>query len=77
MTTPQFDAEGLFTDDYLYFFADHLEERSDAETDLIWRLLELQPAWRSWTWPVATAGSPTGWPGGLPGHRPGLHGALP
>ena len=43
MTTPQFDAEGLFTDDYLYFFADHLEERSDAETDLIWRLLELQP----------------------------------
>ena len=43
MTTPQFDAEGLFGDDYLYFFAGHLEERSDAETDLIWRLLELQP----------------------------------
>lgn len=43
MTQPQFDAEGLFTDDYLYFFADHLEERSDAETDLIWRLLGLRP----------------------------------
>jgi SAM-dependent methyltransferase len=43
MTTPQFDAEGLFGDDYLYFFAGHLEERGDAETDLIWRLLELQP----------------------------------
>jgi hypothetical protein len=26
MTTPQFDAEGLFGDDYLYFFAGHLEE---------------------------------------------------
>ena len=43
MTQPQFDAEGLFTDDYLYFFADHLEERSDAEADLIWRLLGLEP----------------------------------
>jgi SAM-dependent methyltransferase len=43
MNTHQFDAEGLFGDDYLYFFASHLEERSDAETDLIWRLLGLQP----------------------------------
>jgi len=31
MTTPLFDAEGLFTDDNLYFFADHLEERSGAK----------------------------------------------
>ena len=43
MTDPQFDAEGLFDDDYLYFFADALDERSDTETDLIWRLLDLRP----------------------------------
>jgi SAM-dependent methyltransferase len=43
MTTPEFDAEAFFGDDYLYFFADDLEERSDAETDLIWQLLALRP----------------------------------
>jgi cyclopropane fatty-acyl-phospholipid synthase-like methyltransferase len=43
LTTPHFDAENVFGDDYLYFFAGHLEERNYAETDLIWRLLELRP----------------------------------
>ena len=43
MTEPVFDAEGLFTDDYLYFFAGQLEERGDADTDLIWQLLDLRP----------------------------------
>lgn len=43
MTDPQFDTEAVFDDDYLYFFADALDERSDAETDLIWRLLGLRP----------------------------------
>jgi SAM-dependent methyltransferase len=44
MSVPEFDAQGVFDDDYLYFFADGLAERSDAETDLIWRLLDLQPS---------------------------------
>lgn len=41
---PAFDTEGLFDDDYLYFFAtrDPGGELSDAETDLIWRLLSLE-----------------------------------
>ena len=43
MTEPVFDTEGVFDEDYLYFFADGLEERSDAETDLIWSLLGLRP----------------------------------
>jgi hypothetical protein len=43
MTESAFDAGGLFDDDYLYFFANPLEERSGAETDLIWNLLDLQP----------------------------------
>lgn len=42
MSEPGFDAEGLFDADYLYFFAERLEERSDAETDLIWRLAGLE-----------------------------------
>ena len=42
---PAFDTEGLFDDDYLYFYAtrDPGRELSDAETELIWRLLELEP----------------------------------
>ncbi|GAA2833368.1 SAM-dependent methyltransferase [Nonomuraea rubra] len=43
MSEPTFDAENLFDDDYLYFFADHLDARSDAEADLVWRLLDLRP----------------------------------
>ncbi len=43
MTDPKFDADGVFDDDYLDLFYGPLEERSDAETDLVWRLLDLQP----------------------------------
>lgn len=45
MTQPDFDAENLFDEDYLYFYAarDPGGTRSDAETNLIWRLLELEP----------------------------------
>ncbi|MCO5974004.1 SAM-dependent methyltransferase [Actinoallomurus soli] len=43
MTDQAFDADGLFDDDYLRFFAEPLEERADVETDLIWRLLDLEP----------------------------------
>jgi len=43
MTDPAFDAEGLFDDDYLYFFGEVLDERGDTETDLIWNLLGLEP----------------------------------
>jgi SAM-dependent methyltransferase len=39
----EFDAHGLFDEDYLLLFADALDERAEAETDLIWRLLELEP----------------------------------
>jgi len=41
---PAFDAEALFDEDYLYFYADTLlDTRSDAETDLISRLLDIEP----------------------------------
>ncbi|GAA4608024.1 class I SAM-dependent methyltransferase [Actinoallomurus liliacearum] len=43
MTEQDFDADGLFDDDYLHFFAEPLDDRADAETDLIWRLLDLEP----------------------------------
>jgi SAM-dependent methyltransferase len=40
---PGFDTGGLFDQDYLYFYAGVLgEERSEAETELLWRLLELE-----------------------------------
>ena len=36
--------EQLFDEDYLYFYEDFLsDEQSDTETELIWRLLELEP----------------------------------
>jgi len=38
------DREQLFDEDYLYFYEDLLtDEQSDTETELIWRLLELEP----------------------------------
>ncbi|HUB40901.1 MAG TPA: class I SAM-dependent methyltransferase [Streptosporangiaceae bacterium] len=43
MSAPEFDAKGVFDDDYLYFFADGLAERSAAEAHLIWHLLDLEP----------------------------------
>jgi SAM-dependent methyltransferase len=47
MGEPVFDTEGLFDEDYLYFYEEMLADaRSDAETELIWRLLDLQPGMR-------------------------------
>jgi SAM-dependent methyltransferase len=47
MDEPAFDVEGLFDEDYLYFYESVLsDDRSDAEADLIWRLLDLQPGMR-------------------------------
>jgi cyclopropane fatty-acyl-phospholipid synthase-like methyltransferase len=43
VTTPRFDHHAIFDEDYLYFYAEVLDERADAEADLIWRLLELEP----------------------------------
>ncbi|MCM3922691.1 class I SAM-dependent methyltransferase [Frankia sp. AiPs1] len=42
--TSTFDAQSLFDEDYLYFYATRLADpRSDAQTQLIWELLELEP----------------------------------
>ena len=43
MTEPAFDVEGMFDEDYLYFYAGLLDARGDAEAGLIWRLLEVEP----------------------------------
>lgn len=44
MDQPAFDTEGLFDEDYLYFYEVMLsDERSDAEAGLLWSLLELEP----------------------------------
>jgi SAM-dependent methyltransferase len=43
MTDPAFDADGLFDEDYLHFYVEQLEGPADAEVDLFWRLLELEP----------------------------------
>jgi SAM-dependent methyltransferase len=43
MTDPVFDFEEMFDEDYLYFYGPLLEASRDADTDLICRLLELQP----------------------------------
>ena len=43
MDEPSFDI-GLFDQDYLHFYAGALgDERSDADSELLCRLLELQP----------------------------------
>jgi SAM-dependent methyltransferase len=42
--TPQFDFQGLFGEDYHYFYEESLSaERTQRETDAIWKLLELEP----------------------------------
>jgi SAM-dependent methyltransferase len=42
-----FDATLVFDEDYLYFYTGMLTDaRSDAEADLIWRLLDLEPGMR-------------------------------
>jgi SAM-dependent methyltransferase len=44
MAEPAFDVEGVFDEDYLYFYADRLTDaQSDAETELIVRLLDPEP----------------------------------
>jgi len=40
---PVFDVSEVFDDDYLYFYEPRLAEVSDADAELIWRLLELEP----------------------------------
>jgi SAM-dependent methyltransferase len=47
MDQPAFDTEALFDEHYLYFYEPLLSDaRSNAETELIWRLLELEPGMR-------------------------------
>lgn len=47
MEHPAFDTEALFDQDYLYFYAPVLTaEHSDAQTEQIWRLLQLRPGMR-------------------------------
>lgn len=36
-----FDFDAMFDEDYLFFYAPLLEQRSDADAELIWRLLDL------------------------------------
>ena len=44
MDEPRFDVDDVFDEDYLYFYAEFLDdERSDREVELLWRLLELEP----------------------------------
>jgi SAM-dependent methyltransferase len=41
---PTFDREAAFDDDYLYFYAELLTpERTAADVELVWKLLELEP----------------------------------
>jgi SAM-dependent methyltransferase len=40
---PPFDFDEVFDDDYLYFYEPALSGVSDAEAELIWRLLDLEP----------------------------------
>lgn len=40
---PEFDAEGLFDDDYLHFYGELLASRTEAEAELIPDLLDLAP----------------------------------
>lgn len=43
MKDPVSDDAALFDDDYLYFFAERLEQVSQVDTDSVWKLLELRP----------------------------------
>lgn len=41
---PTFDREAAFDGDYLYFYAERLSpEQTEADVELVWRLLELEP----------------------------------
>ena len=44
MSDPSFDTQDLFDQDYLYFYEELVaDERTDAEVEVLWRLLELSP----------------------------------
>ena len=43
MTGPVFEFSEVFDEDYLYFYGLQLEAVSDAQTETVWRLLELEP----------------------------------
>ncbi len=44
MAEPIFDREAAFDEDYLYFYAERLSpEETEADVELIWKLLELEP----------------------------------
>lgn len=44
MGETEFDTDGVFDEDYLHFYGGLLtDERSDADTELIWRLLDVEP----------------------------------
>lgn len=45
MTGDAFDVDSVFDEDYLYFYAarDEGGERSEADAELLWRLLKLEP----------------------------------
>jgi 16S rRNA G1207 methylase RsmC len=60
---PSFDAQGLFDQGCLHFYAGALgDERSDADTELLCRLLELQPGMEVLDLACGHGASPTGWP---------------
>jgi ubiquinone/menaquinone biosynthesis C-methylase UbiE len=40
---PVFDYDGIFGEDYLYFYGEHLEASADEDAASVWRLLELEP----------------------------------
>ncbi|TDD91530.1 class I SAM-dependent methyltransferase [Saccharopolyspora karakumensis] len=40
---PEFDAEGLFDDDYLHFYGPLIDERTQAESEFVRRLLGVSP----------------------------------
>ena len=44
MSAPAFDFDDLFDEDYLYFYGPMLEAVSDADADVIWRQLGIEPA---------------------------------
>jgi ubiquinone/menaquinone biosynthesis C-methylase UbiE len=43
VTGPVFEFSEVFDEDYLYFYAPRLEAVSDAHTETVWRLLQLEP----------------------------------
>jgi cyclopropane fatty-acyl-phospholipid synthase-like methyltransferase len=43
MSTPAFDFDEVFDEDYLFFYEPLLAEVADGDVNSIWRLLELEP----------------------------------